>query len=55
MPAYEYNCKDCNHDFTVFLTIKEYDSMPKIKCPHCGSDNVQKKLTGFFARTSKKS
>lgn len=55
MPAYEYNCKDCNKDFTVFLTIKEFEEKPKIKCPLCGSDNVQKKITGFFAKTSKKS
>jgi putative FmdB family regulatory protein len=55
MPAYEYGCKDCSKDFTVFLQIKEYESNPVIKCPHCGSDNVQKKLTGFFTKTSKKS
>jgi len=55
MPAYEYVCKDCNHEITVFLSLKEFESKPKTKCPHCGSDNVQKKLTGFFTKTSKKS
>jgi putative FmdB family regulatory protein len=55
MPAYEYVCKDCNKEFTVFLSIKEFEAKPKIKCPHCGSDNVQKKLSGFFTQTSKKS
>lgn len=55
MPAYEYTCKDCNKDFTVFFSIREYDSKPKIKCPHCGSDNTQKKITVFFAKTSRKS
>jgi putative FmdB family regulatory protein len=55
MPAYEYVCKDCQRDFTVFLSIKEIDAKPRIKCPHCGSDNIQKKITGFFAKTSKKS
>jgi len=55
MPAYEYVCKDCHDDFTVFLSLKEYEDRPKVKCPRCGSDNVQKKLTGFFAKTSKKS
>jgi len=55
MPAYEYTCKDCGKEFIVFLTLKEFELKPKIKCPHCESDNVTKKLTSFFAKTSKKS
>jgi putative FmdB family regulatory protein len=55
MPAYEYDCKDCGKEFTVFLSIKEFEAKPKVKCPHCQSDNVRKKLTGFFTKTSKKS
>jgi putative FmdB family regulatory protein len=55
MPAYEYLCNDCKKEFTVFLSIKEFESKPKINCPHCQSDNVMKKLTAFFAKTSKKS
>ena len=55
MPAYEYVCKDCNKEFTVFLSIGEYEAKPKIKCPHCKSDNVVRKLSGFFAKTSRKS
>ena len=55
MPAYEYVCKDCNHEITVFLSIKEFEAKPKIKCPHCQSDNVQKKISAFTAKTSKKS
>ena len=55
MPAYEYVCRDCSKEFIVFLSIKEFDAKPKIRCPHCESDNVQKRITGFFAKTSKKS
>lgn len=55
MPAYEFVCRDCNREFTVFLSIKEYDAKPKIRCPHCEGDNVVRKLTAFFAKTSKKS
>lgn len=55
MPAYEYVCNDCKNDFTIFLSLKEYESKPKITCPRCGSDNVSKQFTGFFAKTSKKS
>ncbi len=55
MPAYEYECKVCRKDFTIFLSIGEYDKKPKVKCPHCGSDDLQRKFTGFFAKTDKKS
>jgi putative FmdB family regulatory protein len=55
MPAYEYACNDCKKEFIVFLTIKEYEANPRIKCEHCQSDNVVKKLTAFFTKTSKKS
>lgn len=43
MPAYEYVCKDCSKVFIVFLSIKEFEDKPKIKCSHCEGDNVQKK------------
>lgn len=55
MPAYEYACRDCGKDFTVFLSLKEFEQKPPIKCPHCGSDNAQRKIGAFFAKTSKKS
>lgn len=55
MPAYEYICKDCKKEFTLFLSIKEFETRPKINCPNCQSDNVAKKFTSFFAKTSKKS
>lgn len=35
--------------------VKEFEAKPKIKCPHCQSDNVQKKISEFTAKTSKKS
>ena len=54
MPAYEYRCKDCNMDFTLFCSLKEYEAGPKVRCPHCGSDYTVKKVTGFFAKTSRK-
>lgn len=55
MPAYEYFCKDCKREFTIFLSLKEMEAKPKIKCPGCGSDNVARKFSGFFAKTSRKS
>lgn len=55
MPAYEYGCNDCRKEFTVFLSLKEFEGKPKVVCPHCGSDNVARRITGFFAKTGKKS
>lgn len=55
MPAYEYSCRDCQKEFTVFLSIKELDAKPKIICTHCKSDHTEKKVTVFFAKTSSKS
>jgi putative FmdB family regulatory protein len=55
MPVYEYNCKACGKDFTVYLSVKEFETNPKIKCAHCLSDNIARKLTPFFTKTSRKS
>ncbi len=55
MPAYEYECRDGKKEFIIYLTLKELEEHSKIKCPSCGCDNVEKKITGFFAKTSKKS
>lgn len=55
MPTFEYACKDCGKEFLIFLSIKEYEANPKIKCPQCDSDHVVRKLSGFFAKTSRKS
>jgi putative FmdB family regulatory protein len=55
MPAYEYVCNDCARSFTIYLSLKEYEEKPKVKCPNCESSNVKRKITVFFAKTSKKS
>ena len=55
MPAYEYVCRDCKKQFTVFLSIRDYEAKPTLRCPKCESDNVQRILGGFFAKTGRKS
>ena len=55
MPEYDYLCDNCGKKFSVFLSIWELDAKPTVKCPHCQSDQVRKLITGFFAKTSKKS
>jgi len=55
VPAYGYICKDCSNVSIIFLSIKEFEAKPEVKCPHYESDSVQNELTGFFTETSKKS
>lgn len=55
MPSYEYLCNDCKKEFSVILSLKEVELKPKVVCPGCRSDNVTKKFSGFFAKTSRKS
>lgn len=55
MPTFEYVCKDCGKEFLVFLSLTEYEAKPKILCPRCESDHVERKLSGFAAKTSRKS
>jgi putative FmdB family regulatory protein len=51
MPYYPYRCLDCRKRFEVFLTYAEYGARP-ILCAHCGSSNVQRRITRVrFARS----
>jgi putative FmdB family regulatory protein len=54
MPAYEYLCKDCNRKNNVFLSIKEFEAKPKIRCLHCQSDNVQEDFSEFTGQEKRK-
>jgi putative FmdB family regulatory protein len=53
MPVYDYVCNDCHKTFELVLTLKEHDA--NVKCPHCGSKNVEQEAAAFYAVTSKKS
>ena len=54
MPVYDYICKKCRKSFELILTLSEHDKN-NIKCPKCGSKNVEQVFAAFFAVTSKKS
>jgi|Deesub1362B_J571_1020462.scaffolds.fasta_scaffold00120_57 putative FmdB family regulatory protein len=43
MPLYEYMCQACGKEF-VFLKLGA-EQQPR--CPHCGSQDVRKKLSAF--------
>lgn len=55
MPAYEYECLDCGQEFTVFLSLQEFESAPRLRCPRCESDHVRRKFGAFVAKTGRKS
>ena len=54
MPVYDCTCLECNKNFTLTLSLKEYGK-DKLKCPSCGSGKVEQKPAAFFAVTSRKS
>ena len=44
MPTYDFICNNCNERFDVFLTFAEYGKKT-VKCPHCKSKNVRRRMT----------
>ena len=42
MPIYEYICKACEHEFELIQTMSEAAVK---KCPHCGKNRAQKKVS----------
>lgn len=54
MPMYEYKCLDCGKEFVLALTLNEHES-GSAACPHCQSKKLGQMITGFSAKTSRKS
>lgn len=51
MPDYQFRCLDCKKRFDVFMTYSEYGTR-KVKCTHCGSENVERRIGRIrFARS----
>ncbi len=51
MPNYPYRCLNCKKRFEIFLTYAEYGKKV-VLCPHCGSDQVQRRIGRVrFARS----
>jgi len=54
MPEYEFECRNCKKIFELVMRISERLGA-KIRCPGCGSEEVESLMQPFIARTAKKS
>ncbi|HHX50523.1 MAG TPA: zinc ribbon domain-containing protein [Clostridia bacterium] len=45
MPTYDFTCKKCGRDFSLFTTIS---GRKNASCPHCESKDVVQRFTGFL-------
>ncbi len=39
MPTYQYECRNCGHEFEAFQSMKDAKFT---KCPQCGQDTLQR-------------
>ena len=44
MPSYDFVCLNCQQRFDVFMSYSEYGTKP-VRCVHCGSENVRRRMT----------
>ena len=54
MPTYEFHCAKCNKNFTLIMSISEYEKQ-KFRCPKCKSTKVKQQVSAFTTITSSKS
>lgn len=43
MPTYDFRCLTCGKKFDVFISFEQYETA-EIKCAHCQSKDVQRKI-----------
>jgi putative FmdB family regulatory protein len=44
MPNYPFVCKDCKKRFQITLSYDQYGETV-VHCPHCKSENVQRRIS----------
>jgi putative FmdB family regulatory protein len=49
MPIYEYVCLDCKKEYELLRSFNEADQ--PMACSSCGSENVKRKLSLFYAQS----
>lgn len=54
MPEYGFECRACKKTFTLLMRISERTTST-IRCPGCGSEDVEALMQAFVAKTARKS
>ncbi len=54
MPTYEFLCNKCGKEFFRIMSMKERETA-KVKCEHCGAEDVTPLLSTVITKTSRKS
>lgn len=54
MPTYVFKCDTCKHTFEKTMTVAEREKARPV-CPKCKGRKVTTVLSGFFAKTRRKS
>ena len=54
MPVYGFRCVKCGAEFDKRMTVAQREKA-RPACPECKGRKVEAVVTGFFAKTSRKS
>lgn len=54
MPTYEYECRSCHETFSIRERMSEHGA-GQIQCPKCHSRDIRRLMSGFYAKTPRKS
>ncbi len=54
MARYDYQCQKCARKFTIEETFGEHEKHRAVKCPKCGSKEVQQQYTDVHVQTARK-
>jgi putative FmdB family regulatory protein len=54
MAEFDFECRNCKKTFTLFMRVTER-MKTTVRCPGCGSAEVEPLMQAFFAKTGKKS
>jgi putative FmdB family regulatory protein len=54
MPTYEFHCDKCKKNFSIVISISDYEKK-KFSCPACKGKKLTQRISSFQTVTSKKS
>jgi putative FmdB family regulatory protein len=54
LPVYEFHCGKCGKEFTLVLSVKQYERK-EFACPDCKAVEVEQLITSAQVITSRKS